>query len=85
MCQMPRFKKSTGADLLDLILLQLSAPLIVGSLTHILNLIIILGAIPRVWKAARVLSLHKSGDPSDRNNYHPNVEIVLPSNLKKNP
>lgn len=43
--------------------LQLSAPPIAESLTHIFNLTIISGTIPKVLKAAHVLPLHKGGDP----------------------
>ena len=54
--------------MLDPFLLQLSYPLIAESLTHIFNLTIISGTIPKVWNVAHVLPLHKSGDPYDLNN-----------------
>ena len=57
--------------MLDPFLLKLSAPLIAESLTHIFNLTIISGTIPKVWKAAHVVPLHKGGDPCDLNNYRP--------------
>ena len=43
--------------MLDPFLLQLSDPLIADSLTHISNLTIIPGTVPKVWKEAHVLHL----------------------------
>lgn len=64
-------KKSLGADNLDPFLLKCAAPIIAGSVTHIFNLTLSTGIIPKVWKAAFVLPLHKGGDGSDLDNYRP--------------
>ena len=57
-------KQLTGADLLN-------APIIALPLAHIFNLTLVSGNIPKVWKAAHVLPLHKGSDTSDPNNYRP--------------
>ena len=64
-------KKSVGPDNLDPNLLQLSAPLICGALTHIFNLTLLSSCIPTLWKTAFVLPLHKGGPADDLNNYRP--------------
>lgn len=43
--------------------------LIVESLTGILDLTIATSVIPKIWKVAHVVPLHKGGDPSDFENY----------------
>lgn len=64
-------RKSKGADLLEPKLLQIAALVITSVITHIFNLTLLSGKIPKVWKAAHVLPLHKGGDSSDPNNYRP--------------
>ena len=64
-------KKSAGPDGLDPHLLQIAAEIIVEPLTHIFNLTIENGQIPKIWKAANVVPLLKGGDPANPNNYRP--------------
>ena len=64
-------KKATGEDGLDPYLLQLSAQLISEPIAHIFNRTILSGIIPKVWKVAHVVPLHKGGDKTDVNNYTP--------------
>ena len=64
-------KKATGEDGLDPYFLLLAAPLISKPITHIFNQSILLSTIPKVWKVAHVVPLHKGGDKNDLNNYRP--------------
>ena len=64
-------KQSTGADFLNARFLLLTASIIALPLAHIFNLTLVSGNIPKVWKAAHVLPLHKGSDTSDPNNYRP--------------
>ncbi len=64
-------KKSKGGDNSDPSLPHLSADLISSPLTHIFNLSLASGKIPKVWKSAHVIPLLNGGDPSDLNNYRP--------------
>ena len=64
-------KKATGADKLDPGLLATAAQLISGALTHFFNLTLTSGVIPKIWKSAYVLPLHKGGDTGDLDIYRP--------------
>ncbi len=52
-------RKSVGEDNLDPFFLKVSAPLITEYIAYIFNLSIFSGLVPRVWKTAHVLLLHK--------------------------
>ena len=52
-------------------MLQIAAEIIAEPLTHIFNLTIESGKIPKIWKAAFVVPLLKGGDPANPNNYRP--------------
>ena len=60
-----------GEDNLDPFSINLSALIISKQITHIFNLSISSGTVPKVWKKAHVIPLHKGGDKSDLNNYRP--------------
>ena len=64
-------KKSVGEDNLDPFLLKASTPLITDIVCYIFNLSISSGIIPRAWKTAHVIPLHKGQNKSDPNNYRP--------------
>ncbi|KAI8481229.1 hypothetical protein Bbelb_410320 [Branchiostoma belcheri] len=66
-----RTKKSTGLDKIPAKLLKDSAPVIVKPLTHIFNLSIATGEIPKEWKMARVSPIYKSGSREIVSNYRP--------------
>ena len=58
---------------------KLAAPAIATSLTKFINTCITTGVFPSVWKLARIMPLHKTGDQSDKNNYRPtSVLSILP-------
>ena len=63
--------KATGLDEISCKILKLARPIIVESLTYILNLSLSTGIFPKVWKQAKVTPLHKSGALNDTNNYRP--------------
>ena len=64
-------RKYMGEDNLDPFSINLSALIISKQITHIFNLSISSGTVPKVWKKAHVIPLHKGGDKSDLNNYRP--------------
>ena len=63
--------KATGNDNISCRLLKLACPVVAKSLTSIINLSLKKGCVPRLWKSAKVLPLHKSGDTSCLKNYRP--------------
>lgn len=73
-------KKSTGPDGISPKILKIALPFIVSPLTHIYNLCIKSNTFPSIIKSAKVIPLHKAGDPSDPSNYRP---ISLLSVLSK--
>ena len=76
------FKDSCSFDILnmDTKLLKLSAALIAPSLTHIYNLSLYQGIVPKDFKKARVTPIYKKGDPHVPSNYRP---ISVTSHLGK--
>ena len=68
-------KKAIGLDGISSQFIKISAPVIVASITEILNCSILTGIFPDEWKAARVTPVFKSGSPSDVNNYRP-ISII---------
>ena len=63
--------KSDGLDGILTCLLKLSFPSIASSLTHIFNLVISKGIIPKDWKSARVTPIFKADSKVDPANYRP--------------
>lgn len=64
-------KKATGCDNMPAYLIKEAAPVIVYSLTNIINYSIVTGKVPKQWKQARVTPVHKGGDKTIMNNYRP--------------
>ena len=63
--------KADGLDGIPTCLLKLSFTLIASSLTHIFNLVISTGIIPKDWKSARVTPIFKADSKVDPANYRP--------------
>ena len=63
--------KSSGLKDIHSRILKVGSSVLATPLTHIFNLSIHSGEIPRSWKAATVTPLHKSGSHSDPNNFRP--------------
>ena len=64
-------KNSSGFDEISTKLIKLSAPYIVSSLAHIINLSLLYGTVPKEMKLARVIPIYKKGEHSDISNYRP--------------
>ena len=64
-------KKGAGLDGLQPKFLVMAADIIAPSLTKIFNLSLSTGIVPSIWKAAKVIPLHKKGALSDPGNYRP--------------
>ena len=63
--------KADDLDGIPTCLLKLSFPSIASSLTHIFNLVISKGIIPKDWKSARVTPIFKADSKVDPANYRP--------------
>ena len=63
--------KANGLDGIPTCLLKLSFPSIASSLTHIFNLVISKGIIPKDWKSARVTPIFKADSKVDPASYRP--------------
>lgn len=75
-------KSSLGADQLDPYLLKLAAPIIAVPLTHVFNLMLYSGSIPKVWKSACVTPLHKGENTNHMNNYRPIYKLPCLENIE---
>uniref|UniRef100_M4AZN2 ribonuclease H n=1 Tax=Xiphophorus maculatus TaxID=8083 RepID=M4AZN2_XIPMA len=62
-------RSAIGEDGLEPYLLRFTSPLTAIYITHIFNLSVSTGTIPKVWKASYVTPIHKGGETSDLNNY----------------
>ena len=63
--------KANCLDGIPTCLLKLSFPSIASSLTHVFNLVISKGIIPKDWKSARITPIFKSDSKVDPANYRP--------------
>ena len=73
-------KKSSGYDCISNQMIKQLNESIRTPLIDIINSSLITATVPCNWKLAKVIPLHKSGDPNDTNNYRP---ISLLSALSK--
>ena len=70
-CSLHGVNKATGLDGISARLLKEAGPVIVRSLTHIINLSVRSGYFPDKWKISKVLPVYKENIKSDANNYTP--------------
>ena len=63
--------KATGHDGIGPRLLKEAGRSIVSPLTRLINMSLRLSVVPREWKKAQIIPLHKKGEKSDLNNYRP--------------
>ena len=72
-------KKSKGFDISNDLLKQIINEIAIP-LEHVINLSIVNGIVPDKMKIAKVIPIHKKGDPLDISNYRP---ISLLSSISK--
>ena len=63
--------KATGLDEIGCKILKIALPVVLESLTFIINLSLQNGTFPQDWKHAKVMPIFKSGDAQDVCNYRP--------------
>ena len=64
-------KKSVGVDGISVQVLKSFADILSKPITYLINRSITEGKVPKQWKIAKVIPLHKKGDRSDPDNYRP--------------
>ena len=72
--------KATGLDGICVKTLKAGSPILAYYLTHIYNMSLSTGIVPKCWKRKRVTPLFKKGDADDVNNYRP--ISILPITMK---
>ena len=73
-------EKSTGLDGICVKSLKLGSPILSFYLTHIFNLSLRTGVVPKTWKQKRVTPVFKKGEVDSVNNYRP--ISILPITMK---
>uniref|UniRef100_A0A8C5QZE8 Reverse transcriptase domain-containing protein n=1 Tax=Leptobrachium leishanense TaxID=445787 RepID=A0A8C5QZE8_9ANUR len=66
-----KMKYQSGPDQIPAMLLKISAPAIAKPVATLINESLATGYIPKLWKTARVVPIHKSGDNTLVSNYRP--------------
>ena len=72
--------KATGLDGIPARVLKAGSPILSFYLTHLFNLSLSSGCVPKSWKKKRVTPVFKKGDMDDVNNYRP--ISILPIAMK---
>uniref|UniRef100_A0A8C5WCG1 Reverse transcriptase domain-containing protein n=1 Tax=Leptobrachium leishanense TaxID=445787 RepID=A0A8C5WCG1_9ANUR len=75
-----KIKYQSGPDQIPAMLLKISAPAIAKPVATLINESLTTGYIPKLWKTARVVPIHKSGDNTLVSNYRP--KSLLPAMSK---
>ena len=70
--------KATGTDGISVKILKAGYPIFSAYLSHIFNLSMSLGKVPKIWKTKRVSPLHKGGPMENVNNYRPISILPIP-------
>ncbi|CAH2299605.1 Hypothetical predicted protein [Pelobates cultripes] len=76
-----KIKNQSGPDQIPAMLLKLSAPAIAKPVSTLINESLVSGYIPKLWKTARVVPIHKSGDTTLVSNYRPISLLPLLSKI----
>ena len=64
-------KKSVGLDGISVKILKMSKEVIIRPICYLINKSITSGIVPKKWKVAKIVPLHKKGDKANPNNYRP--------------
>ena len=70
--------KATGLDGICVKSLKAGSPILAYYLTHIYNLSLRTGVVPKCWKRKRVTPIFKKGDADDVSNYRPISILPIP-------
>ena len=73
--------KSSGIDNIDTYIIKLIIDEILPAVTHIVNLSIQNAIFPTLYKAAKVIPLHKKNDPLEAKNYRPVAILCILSKV----
>ena len=73
--------KSSSLDNISVRLLKEAAPIVILSLTYIINLSITTGKFPNAWKIAKITLIFKEDAKTDPNNYRPISVLPIGSKL----
>ena len=73
--------KSSGIDYIDTYIVKLIVDEILPAVTHIVNLSIQNAVFPSLYKAAKVIPLHKKDDPLEAKNYRPVAILCILSKV----
>ena len=73
-------KKATGLDDVSCKMIKIAKPVIVRSLTKIMNMSIRSGVFPHLWKDAKIIPLHKGGS-MNVNNFRPIAILPILSKI----
>uniref|UniRef100_A0A8C5WL05 Reverse transcriptase domain-containing protein n=1 Tax=Leptobrachium leishanense TaxID=445787 RepID=A0A8C5WL05_9ANUR len=71
-----KMKYQSGPDQTPAMLLKISAPAIANPVATLINESPLTGYIPKLWKTARVVPIHKIGDSTLVSNYRP-ISLIL--------
>ena len=72
--------KATGLDDVSCKMIKIAKPVIVPSLTKIMNMSLRTGVFPHSWKDAKIIPLHKGGD-FNVNNFRPIAILPILSKI----
>ena len=73
--------KAPGPDNISPKLLKAAGESIVPSLVSLFKISVSSNMLPNVWKTARMSSVYKKGDKTDKENYRPLSNLCLPSKV----
>uniref|UniRef100_A0A8C5LN83 Reverse transcriptase domain-containing protein n=1 Tax=Leptobrachium leishanense TaxID=445787 RepID=A0A8C5LN83_9ANUR len=76
-----KMKYQSGPDQIPAMLLKINAPAIANPVATLINESLATGYIPKLWKTARVISIHKSGDSTLVSNYRPTSLLPVMSKI----
>ena len=76
--------RATGSDGVSLQLVRRCFPVVGPHLLRVINASIVSGKVPALWKHARVVPIHKSGDRSQPASFRPISVLSVPAKITEN-